>query len=403
MAFLTARISHARTGLLLLVFCAFVSLGFPAGLLGVAWPSMRAGFGLPLDALGLLLMTQTAGYLISTFFNGRLVSRFGIGTLLLYSCLASAAALLGYVIAPAWGVVVGLGVAAGLGAGAMDAGINTYMASEHSAGHMQWLHAAFGVGATLGPVVMTAGLAQFDSWRPGYIFLGVFKLALAGVFFLTLPAWKQPVSAAADAAASLGLMDYRTPLRATLARPLTWLSMAMFLLYAGTELTLGNWTYTVLLEGRGLSPALAGLWAGGFWATFTLGRVLAGLYTRRVRLERVLRAAILLALGGAALFLWNPAPAASLGGVFLIGFALAPIFPALVSSTSARVGPRHAANAIGIQISASGFGGALVPALAGLLAQRASLEIIPALLCAALSGLLVLYTLSLRVQARQLG
>jgi fucose permease len=154
----------------------------------------------------------------------------------------------------------------------------------------------------------------------------------------------------------------------------------------------------VLTEGRGVSPQLAGVWAAGFWATFTIGRVLAGLYAHRIRLNTMIIGAMVLALVGAVWFWWNPIALIGISGVLIVGFAMAPIFPGLVSSTSLRVGRRHAGNTIGIQISAAGLGGAVLPALAGYLAQRLSLETIPALLCISLLALLILYMLSTRVK-----
>jgi len=395
----TKRSASIKLYLLLLAYIAFASLGLPDGMLGVAWPSIRAGFALPLDALGFLLVATTVGYLVSSFFIGRLIKQFGIGALMVFSCLASAAALFGYTVAPAWAILVALGVLAGFGAGVLDAGLNTYMAAEYNESQMQWLHASFGIGATLGPILITASLALFVSWRPGYLLAAAIKLILAAAFFFTRSAWQQPQSATAPANAEQGLMDYRTSLTATLRQPLTWVSIAMFLLYTGAELTLGNWTYTVLTEGRGISPQLAGLWAGGFWATFTVGRVLAGLYAHRVRLNQLLGGAMSLALAGALLFLWNPLAVVSVAGVFITGFAMAPIFPGLVSSTSRRVGPAHAANTIGIQLSAAALGGALLPSLAGAVAQRVSLEAIPLLLAVSLLGLLALFALTLRTTA----
>lgn len=99
--------SHAF--LALLAFFAFISLGLPDGLIGVAWPSIRSEFGLPLDALGLLLASTTAGYLTSSFFSGRILRVLPIGTVLALSTAAAATALLGYALSPIWPLVVALG------------------------------------------------------------------------------------------------------------------------------------------------------------------------------------------------------------------------------------------------------------------------------------------------------
>jgi len=389
--------SRRKMNLLILAYIAFITLGLPISLMGVAWPTLRADFSLPLDAIGLLFISSTVGYLISSALIARLISRFGIGALLIFSSLLSAISFIGYTIAPAWSVIIALGAIGGFGSGVMDAGLNTYLAAEYNEGQMQWLHASFGLGATLSPLIMTASLSLTLSWRSAYIFVGLLMLVMAILFLLTLSAWKRPkrvFSGLADSeSAELGLMDYHTSLWETLLRVVTWVSILMFLLYTGAELTLGNWTYVLFTEGRGVSPQLAGLWAGGFWATFTIGRVLAGVYTHRIRLHTMMYLALVLALVGTILFWWNPLPLIGVMGVFIVGFAMAPIFPGLVSSTSQRVGPRHAGNTIGIQMSAAGVGGAVLPSMAGYLAERISLETIPAMLCVSLIGLLILYVL----------
>lgn len=397
------RTPRAKTNVLTLAYIAFLMLGLPTGLLGVAWPTMRADFALPLDAMGLLLISSTVGYSLASFFIARLIKRFGIGSLLIFSSLASAVALFGYPLAPAWSVIVGIGALAGFGSGVLDAGVNTYLAAEYQESEMQWLHAFFGIGATLSPIIMTASLSQFVSWRPGYIFVGALMVMMGGAFRLTYSAWKapQPGSASeavpASEAAGPGLMDYQTSLWKSLLQPQTWVGILLFLLYTGAELTLGNWTYTLFTEGRGISPQIAGIWAGGFWATFTVGRILGGLFVHRVRLNTLMISAMSLALVGAVLFWWNPLPLVGVLGVFVAGFAMAPIFAGLISSTRQRVGEHHAANTIGIQISAAGLGGAVLPALAGFLARRISLEAIPVMLAVSLLGMLILYVLSTRI------
>jgi fucose permease len=397
----TKSLPRTKVNLLVLAYIAFVALGLPVSLLGVAWPTLRAEFSLPLDALGLLLISSTIGYLISSFTIARLISRFGIGSLLIFSSLLSAVSFIGYTIAPAWIVIIVMGAVGGFGAGLMDAGLNTYLAAEYKESQMQWLHASFGVGATLSPLIMTASLALFASWRPAYMFVGMLMAVMAVFFFLTLPAWKRPGHLSTGAAeredAELGLMDYHTSLWETLLRVVTWVSILMFLLYTGSEYMLGNWTYTLFTEGRGVAPQLAGLWAGGFWATFTIGRILGGLYTHRLRLNIMMVGALVLASVGAILFWWNPIAWVGVAGVFVVGFAMAPMFPGLVSGTSQRVGQRHAGNAIGIQMSAAGLGGALLPSLAGYLAEHISLETIPVMLAVSLLGLLILYLISTRI------
>mgnify|MGYP001301441265 CR=1 FL=1 len=373
----TAAPARQRPGLLVgLAYAAFISLGLPDGLTGVAWPSIREGFGLPLSALGALATSSTIGYLLSSFSAGRLLARLGVGWLLTLSSLASAVSLLGYGLAPLWAVMVALGLVAGLGAGAIDAGLNTYAAEEFSPRTMNWLHAAFGLGAAAGPLLMSAVIAAGlsltgdagDSWRTGYLIVGAALLLLTGCFALTRGEWVlRGDEGRAEAPPS-------APMLQTLALPTTWLCIVLFLLYTGLEFTAGQWLYSLLTEARGIEPTVAGMWVSAYWGSLTLGRVLSGVIVGWISVQRLLRLAMAGALAGVALLWLNLTPWLALAGVALLGFSLAPMFPSFMSLTPARMGPQHAANTVGFQVAAAMLGGALFVGGFGMLAGRVGLE-----------------------------
>lgn len=394
MKILTKVKQYPRLGLIVLAYIAFVALGLPDGLLGVGWPSIRSGFSIPLDAIGMFLAASVLGYMTSSFLSGFLLARFNVGRILAASCLLTGLALIGYTLVPQWWMMVLLGVVAGLGAGAIDAGLNTYVASHFGEGLMQWLHASWGVGITIGPLIMTLGLTTLNSWRFGYRVVGVFQLVLAVCFVLTLKLWKNGAKTASDEPKRL--TDYKTPIGETLRQPQVWLSIVLFFLYVGAESSLGTWTFTLLTESRGVDQTLAGFFAGSYWFTFTIGRILAGLVARRVGVNKLVLGGLVGALLGAGLLIWNPSEMANVLSVGIIGLAIAPIFPAMMSGTSTRVGDHYAANTIGMQMAATGFGTAVIPSLMGVLARQISLEVIPVCLLAVYAGLLGVYLLAIR-------
>ncbi|MBP1693642.1 MAG: major facilitator superfamily transporter [Chloroflexi bacterium] len=387
--------THPKAGLIILSYIAFIALGMPDGLLGVAWPSIRADFSIPLDAIGMLLTATVSGYMTSSFLSGPLNARLGVGRVLAISCALTGVGLIGYTLVPEWWMMVLLGVVAGLGAGAIDAGLNTYVAAHFGEGLMQWLHASYGIGVTLGPIIMTVALTALNSWRAGYRVVGGFQLALATCFVLTLPMWDQK-DASPRSGETKRLTEYKTPMRETLRQPLVWLSALLFFLYVGAEASFGTWTYSLLVESRGINPTMAGLWAGSYWATFTVGRIVAGLYASRVGVNKLVLGGLTGALLGAALLIWNPSEAANLLAVAVIGFSIAPIFPAFMSGTSRRVGAHFAANTIGMQMAATGLGTAVIPSTMGILARQFSLEVIPVCMMVVLAGLFGLYELAIK-------
>ncbi len=375
------RRSGPNPFLLGLCFLSFVSLGLPDGLNGVAWPSLRAYFSLPLDAIGALLMMFTIGYLVSSFSGGRLLSVMGVGTLLGLSCTATGFSLIGYAIAPVWLMVVMFAGVAGLGAGAIDTGLNTFAATQFSSRMVNWLHACYGVGATAGPAIMTSVLAARHPWQRGYAAVGAGQLALAFCFLMTRRWWPSVTSKNAPSSAHVT----RASNIATLRLPAIWFGVAVFFIYTGIEAAAGTWAYSLFTEARGVSMMTAGVWVSIYWGALTAGRLLSGVVAGFVPAHRLVGWCIIGVALGAELIWSNLTSHLGFFGLGLMGLASAPVFPSLIAATPARVGPAHTANAVGFQIAAAVLGQSLLPALIGFLARRLGLEIIgPALLFSAL-------------------
>jgi MFS family permease len=171
-----------RLSLLVLAYFAFVSLGLPDGLIGVGWPSIRSEFDVATEAVGVLLFAGTAGYLTSSVVAGFSVARLGVGWLLAGSTALASLALVGYALSPGLGLMIPCALLAGIGGGAIDSGLNAYAASRFGPRHINWLHAFFGLGVALGPLIMTAVLTAALSWRAGYGVVASAQLVLALAF-----------------------------------------------------------------------------------------------------------------------------------------------------------------------------------------------------------------------------
>lgn len=354
--------------LILICFVAFISLGLPDGLLGVAWPYLSEDYGVPLDALGLLLVCFTAGYLLASFNSGFIMAKMQLGTLLAFSCLCTGLSLAGYAYGGAWPALLAMAFFLGAGGGAIDASINTFAASNFSTPVVNWLHAFYGIGATLGPVIMTFYLTRNTGWMAGYSTVALVQLSMALIFFLTRKWWKGTRQREAKAEAARP--------GETLALKSTWLSILLFFLYTGIEVSVGQWMFTILTKSRMLSEAAAGTWTSTYWGSLTVGRIAFGFVMVRFPVHKVLTACLAMVVVGTSLFALNVAPLASLTGIAIIGIAVAPVFPSLIAMTPDRIGNHHAGNAVGYQVSAAMIGGALLPGFAGLMTDYFGIEVI---------------------------
>jgi len=357
----------SRVLLLTIAYLGFVSLGFPDPVAGVAWPSVRDAFDLKQSSFGLVFIGLGCGYCASGAFGGKLTQMLGLGNLLWISSGLVAVAMLGSSVAAAWPVFVACAVIWGLGSGGIDAGLNSYVSNHFSARHMNWLHACYSIGATLGPLLMTATLVNGRSWRLGYALVGGVLCIMTLLFLVTRQRWAQPPRSAD------GEATHPFTMRAALLQPLVWLQIVIFFLYVGLEFTVGQWTFTVLTEARGLRPEVAGLLAGGYYGAIGVGRILTGVISQRVGLDPILRISMFIALIGAAVFAFAPRGTGDVALV-AIGLGLAPVFPCLMSRTPDRLGANYMTHAIGFQVSSGMLGGALIPGLTGLIAERLGLE-----------------------------
>lgn len=385
---------------LLLAYLAFISLGLPDTVLGVAWPSLRASFDIPPSAMGAVLAAGMSGYFLSGLWAGSAVAKLGVGGVLALSSALVAAALFGFALAPSWAVFFPFGAVMGLGSGAIDSGLNGYAARHFSVRHLNWLHGCWGIGASIGPALMTFFIARGDGYRAGYALLGAALGGMALLFTVTRRSWdKAPPLATSDSAAASEAAappPTRKPetMRAALQSGRVWLQVLIFFLYTGVESTVGQWCFSWLRDRRGLEIEAAGSWTSVYWASLTVGRLVLGGVVDRVGPDRMLRAATVGAVLGVSLFASTSGPLGYLG-LLLLGASLAPLFPTLMARTPARVGDGLAHHAVGFQVSAATLGSTLVPSLVGFLVARHGLGAVGVVIVVVAVALLLAHELLL--------
>ncbi len=379
--------------LVALAFLAFISLGLPDTVLGVAWPTVRERFGLTQSGMGLVLGFGVGGYFLSGLLAGRLVRALGVGALLAASSGLVALGLVGYALAPSWYLFFPVAAVIGLGSGAIDSGLNAYAAHHFPVRYMNWLHASWSVGATIGPAIMTTAIAVTASYRPGYAVLAAALGSMALAFATTRRSWDDPGDDPAPAVAAAPRADPGG--WGALRRGRVWMQIAIFFVYTGVETGTGAWCFTVLREDRGFGVEEAGVWTTVFWGSLTAGRVALGFVVDRFGPDRLLRLVTATALAGVAAFAALPGVWGGLGLVVL-GVSLAPVFPTLMSRTPARLGVEVTHHAVGFQVSAATLGSAFLPGGYGLLATRLGVGAIPWALTGAMLLLLVLHEALLR-------
>lgn len=362
------------TFFLCMIYAAFISLGLPDSLLGAAWPAMQPALGVPLDSAGVLSMIVAGGTVVASLSADRMLHRFGTGRVTLVSVTMTACALLGYALAPGFWWLALAAVPMGLGAGAVDAGLNNFVALHYEARHMSWLHCFWGVGTIVSPFVMSWALTH-RTWNDGYRAVALMQLCIAVLLLVTLPAWKKAGGTVPEEKRrSVGVRG------ALKIKGVPYL-LAGFFGYCAAEATAMQWASTYFVAVKGLPTEDAAGLAALFYIGITAGRFVSGFAADRLGDRKMIRLGTgVLFCGIAALALPIHSHTAAIAAFVVMGLGCAPIYPCIIHSTPANFGAESSGAIIGIQMAGAYVGSTFAPPLFGLLGSALGFSILPAYL-----------------------
>lgn len=369
--------------LLSIIYVAFVSLGLPDSLIGAGWPAMHSDLGSPVYLAGLLTMVIAAGTIVSSLLSDRLTSRFGTGLVTAVSVGMTAAALLGFSVSGEFSMLCLWAIPYGLGAGAVDAALNNYVALHYAAKHMNWLHSFWGLGASISPFIMSYAIGAGFGWPSGYRAVGVIQVVLTIMLFLSLSLWGKvhavaPRANAGDAGEAPAGTRAHVPLGTAVRIRGVPLILGAFFAYCALESTAMLWASTFLVSDRGVDVTAAAAFASLYLLGITGGRFLAGFVAERVGDRTLIRGGFLMVgLGAGMIALPVSTTLVALAGLVIAGLGSAPIYPAIIHSTPVNFGRRNSQAIIGIQMAAAYTGSTLAPPLFGALAAWAGMGIFP--------------------------
>ena len=383
--------------LLILIYIAFISLGLPDSLLGSGWPVMHTELGVPVSYMGIVSMVISGGTIISSLLSDKLTRKFGTRIVTVASVFLTVIALFGFSFSSRFWMLIVFAVPYGLGAGAIDAALNNYIALHYKAKHMSWLHCFWGVGTIVSPFVMSYALTN-STWNNGYRTIALFQIVLTLILFFSLPLWQKP---SADASADENSVPEQRSFSRLIRVPGVKEVLTCFFCYCAVESTAGMWAASYCTLFRGIDAKRAASWASLFYVGITIGRFFCGFITMKLNDEKMIRLGqaviaigtilMLLPLGDSLLFI----------GLILIGLGCAPIYPSIIHETPANFGADLSQGIIGIQMAFAYVGTCLMPPVFGVLGQHISFGLYPVFLMAILILMVVMAERMHRVTAEK--
>lgn len=361
------------TLLLLLIYLAFISLGLPDSLLGSAWPVIHQELQVPLSYAGAVTMIISFGTICSSLMSERLTKKLGVNIVTVCSVLLTAIALYGFSTASAFWMLCLWGIPYGLGAGAIDAALNNYVALHYNSRHMSWLHCFWGVGTIISPYIMSYALTT-SVWQNGYRMVSFLQMGITVILLVTLPVWKVNRKANEQKAGQAAVIGIRGALKIKGVPQL----LLGFFSYCSLESTLLLWSSSYLVGAKGVTAQKAAAFASLFCIGITTGRFLSGLVTEKLGDYNLIRIGTgILLLGCTSMILPLKTDVAALGGLVVMGLGCAPVYPSIIHATPDNFGAQNSQAIIGIQMASAYVGSTFMPPVFGLIANHISVALMP--------------------------
>lgn len=363
--------------LLAVIYLTFISLGLPDSLLGSAWPKMHLDFNVPVSYMGIVTMIISACTIISSLFSDRLTKKFSTKIVTLVSVFLTAIAILGFSFTRNFIVLCLLAVPYGLGAGAIDATLNNYVANHYSSKHMNWLHCFWSVGTIVSPYVMSYALSTEQSWPLGYRIISYVQLGITLILFLSLPLWNKGKSHKVEEIEeekNTKVLSFKEKLK---IKGLIYL-LFTFLFYCSIESIFIQWTSTYLVNVKEFSVELVAAYASFFFIGMTLGRLVSGFISQKLNDKKmIIFGSVIIFMGIILLYLPIQNHTFTLIMLILIGFGCGPIYPAIIHATPIFFDKKESQGIIGLEMASAYIGSTFMPPLFGIISRQISFQILP--------------------------
>ncbi len=363
------------TVLLIVVYIAFIGLGIPDSLIGSAWPAIHTQLNIPVEAVSIITLLISGCTVLSSMFSARILNKLKTAKVTAFSTAMTAAALLGFSLIPSFWFMIPLAVVLGLGAGAIDSGLNNYVALHCKANHMNFLHCFYGVGVSFSPYLMSQALSN-TGWRNGYRYAFYVQLGITILLIASIPLWEKTSSAEKSEEEKCINLTFLQMAKNSDVR-LVWVIM---LVTNAIEYACGVWGSTYLVEEKGFETEHGALALTIYYVGMTIGRFVSGLLANKISTwKRIGIGAVILA-PAVTVMLLPLHGAVSVVGLFLIGLGNGSIYPNMIHLTPHNFGKEVSQSIMGSQIAFAYIGVMLAPPAVSLISRLFGIKVYPILL-----------------------
>ena len=369
-----------KIALLVVIYLIFISLGLPDSFIGSCWPTISEYFKISRDLQGIFSLIVSFFTIASSFLTIKLTKYLKNYGVIAISIGLTISGLIIIGFSDNYYLLLLAAIPLGFGGGAIDSILNSYVSLHYKAIHLNFLHAFWGIGAFISPLIIGSFIVDPRGFKDAAFVLSIIQTTILIITLSTLVLWvkvdkiynidSRNTTNSENNKENIGFFN-TFKLRGVIFACITFFS------YIAIESLAYSWFTSLCVFGMNIDNDIASKYLSLFYIAISLGRVISGLLSIKIKDKNLIRIGEGILLIGIILltfkfnFVFMPI------ALFIIGLGCGPIYPSIVHSTVDKFTSKYSSAVMSIQIGFAYMANISVAPLFGILGNATTFLILP--------------------------
>ena len=369
-----------KIALLIVIYLIFISLGLPDSFIGSCWPTISEYFKISRDFQGIFSLIVSFFTIASSFLTIKLTKYLKNYGVIAISIGLTISGLIIIGFSDNYYLLLLAAIPLGFGGGAIDSILNSYVSLHYKAIHLNFLHAFWGIGAFISPLIIGSFIVDPRGFKDAAFVLSIIQTTILIITLSTLVLWvkvdkiynidSRNTTNSENNRENIGFFN-TFKLRGVIFACITFFS------YIAIESLAYSWFTSLCVFGMNIDNDIASKYLSLFYIAISLGRVISGLLSIKIKDKNLIRIGEGILLIGIILltfkfnFVFMPI------ALFIIGLGCGPIYPSIVHSTVDKFTSKYSSAVMSIQIGFAYMANISVAPLFGILGNATTFLILP--------------------------
>lgn len=316
-----------------MIYIGFIMYGWTASFLGGVWPQVASDIGVNISLLGILVMVNYIASGIASIVTYKIRQKLGTSRSNILGLFCIAIGMIAFALSKNFTMFVLAMIVHGFGSGIVDINSNCYVVKAYEADAVSFMHACWGLGATVGPMVMSFAMTRTSTYRNGFYFTAIIIVIIIIILFFMKRYWEVKKKTLDKSFVERHSVtddekNDRTSFVDLIKKENVILIMLCFFFSNGAGCAISAWIATIAVEQRGLTIADGAITASIYFFALMAGRTIMGFLSNKFGISKILKVCIIGCFVVASLYYL---PFKAIGLIYihgaLMGFFGGPLVP----------------------------------------------------------------------------